>query len=364
MARSAPARRILFVDDSAQLGDSQLTLMDVAVAHRERGAVVLFEDGPFAAGLVARNVALLPIGLGRAARYALKTGRGAVLASARVAFSLSRFARSFGVLYANSPTAFLVSAAAGLVARRPVIWHLREMLVAPGFDALRVRVLVACANARAARVVARSQAVADAFVAAGGRRALVDVILDGVDPERFDRVGPEVRAEVRRTLEISEQTYLVGSFGGVGSVERRLLADALQLLPGAEAIVVDGTKGESTDLPRLIAACDVGVVAGTSELMARAAIKVLMSRRPLVVTDVPGVRELVEDGVTGIVVAPGDPAALAAAIRRLRDEPIRSDEIAFAGAADARRRFTSKRMNASITRVVDDVLSPSKPSHG
>jgi glycosyltransferase involved in cell wall biosynthesis len=282
-----------------------------------------------------------------------------------VAFSLSRFARSFGVLYANSPTAFLGSAAAGVVARRPVIWHLRELLGAPSVDALRVRVLVACANTRAARVVARSQAVADAFVAAGGRRALVNVIPDGVDPERFDRIGPEVRAEVRRTLEISEQAYLVGSFGGVGSAERRLLADALQLVPGVEAIVVDGTKGEGTDLPRLIAACDVGVlVSGTTELTARTAVRVLMSRRPLVVTDVPGVRELVEDGVTGIVVAPGDPAALAAAIRRLRDEPIRSDEIAFAGAADARRRFTSKRMNASITRVVDDVLSPSNPGHG
>ncbi|MDB4892659.1 MAG: hypothetical protein JWL61_4514, partial [Gemmatimonadetes bacterium] len=88
MPRSAPERRILFVDDSAQLGDRQSTLLDVAVAHRDRGAVALFEDGAFAAALVSRNVALLPIDLGRAARYAMKTGRGAALASARVAFSL------------------------------------------------------------------------------------------------------------------------------------------------------------------------------------------------------------------------------------------------------------------------------------
>ncbi len=356
MPRSARERRILFVDDSAQLGDSQLTLLDVAVAHRDRGAVALFEDGPFAAGLVSRNVALLPIDLGRAARYALKTGRGAALAAARVAFSLSRMARSFGVLYANSPTAFLISAAAGLVARRPVIWHLREMLALPRFSALEVRAFVTCANARAARVVAGSQAVADAYVAAGGRRTLVEVIPDGMDAARFDRIGPDVRVEMRRTLEISERAYVVGSFGGAGSAERSVLAAALELLPDVQALVVDGAKGDHADLPRLIAACDVVVHMGDS---ARLVVKVLMSQRPLVVADGPTIRELVEDGVTGIVVTPGDAVALTAAIRRLRDEPIRSDELAFAGAADARRRFSSERMNASITRVVDDVSSDS-----
>jgi hypothetical protein len=365
MTRSAPARRILFVDDSAQLGDRQLTLLDVVVAHRDRGAVALFEDGPFAAGLVARNVALLPMDLGRAARYALKTRRGAVLASLRVAFSLSRIARSFGVLYANSPTAFLVSAAAGLVARRPVIWHVREMLGAPHFSALQVRVLVTSANARAMRVVASSQAAGDAFVAAGGRRALVHIVPDGVNTAPFDRMGPDVRAEMRRRLEISELAFVVGSFGSAGGAERQLVTEALELLPHVQALVVDGARGDHADLPRLIAACDVIVhVSKSSDVAARIVTKVLMSRRPLVVTDAPGVRELVEDGVTGIVVAPGDPAKLAAAIQRLRDEPIRSDELAFAGAADARRRFSSVITNASITLVIDDVLSHSTPSHG
>jgi len=363
--RSAQGRRVLFVDDSAQLGDSQFTLLDVTVAHRDRGAVALFEDGPFAAALVSRNVALLPIDLGRATRYAMKTGRGAALASARVAFSLSRIARAFGVLYANSPTAFLVSAAAGLAARRPVIWHLRELLVAPRFGGLQVRLLVTFANARAVRVVVSSQAVADVFVAAGGRRALVHLIPDGVDTAPFDRIGPDVRAEMRRRLEISERAYVVGSFGNAGVSGRGVLTAALKLLPDVQAIVVGGAQGDYTDLPRLIAACDVVVhVSESSELASRLVVKVLMSRRPIVVTDVTGMRELVDDGVTGIVVAPGDPATLAAAIRRLRDEPIRSDELAFAGAADARRRFTMERMNASITRVVDDVASHSEQSHG
>lgn len=363
--RTAQARRVLFVDHSALLGDNQLTLLDVAVAHRDRGAVALFQDGLFAAALVSRNVAVLPIDAGRAGRYALKTGRGTALASARVAFALSRIARSFGVLYANSPSAFLVSAAAGLVARRPVVWHLRETLGAPRFGAFQVRVLVSCANARAARVVAGSQAVADAFVSAGGRRSLVHVIRDGADSARFDRIGPEVRADMRRQLEISERAYVVGTIGAVTAGKRRVLDQAFELLPDVRALALDVATGNHAELPRLIAACDVVVHVGDSaELSARTMVTVLMSRRPLVATDALGVREIVEDGVTGIVVAPGRPAALAAAIRGLRDEPVRSDELAFAGAADARRRFSGQTMNTSITRLVDDVLNETKSDLG
>lgn len=364
MPRSIPARRILFVGHTAQLGDTELTMLDVAVALRERGAVALFEDGPFAAALVSRNVAVFPIDVGRAARYALKTGRGAALASARLAFSLARIARSYGVLYAHSPSAFLVSAAAGVAARRPVVWHLREPLGAPRFTAMQVRVLVACANARAVRVVASSHAVADAFVAAGGRRTLVHVIYDGVDSSRLDRTGPDVRVEMRRRLALSERDFVVGSFGIAGA-DRRQLTEALALLPDVRALVVDGVVGGHSELPRYIAACDVVVaLSGGPSMSALTMVRVLMSRRPLVVTDAPGVREIVEDGVTGVVVAPGDAVALAAAIRGVRDEPVRSDELAFSGAADARRRFSSEAMSANITRLVDGVLTSTKRSRG
>jgi glycosyltransferase involved in cell wall biosynthesis len=313
-------------------------LLDVAVAHHDRGAVALFEDGPFAAALVARNVAVL------------------VLDSARARLMLPRTARSFAVLYANSPRAFLACAATGLVARRPVVWHLRDLLRAPYFSALHIRALVVCANTCAARVVASSRAVADSFVSAGGRASLVHIIPDGVDAARFDRMGPDVRAAVRRERKISERAYVVGSFGGAGTRDRRILEDALSRVPDVHALIIDTPFGEHADLPRLIAACDVVVQAGeVSASSSRLMTQVLLSRRPLIVTDVPGVGDLVENGVTGIVVAPGDSTALAAAISGLRAEPIRSDELAFSGSTDAHRRFTSEAMNASITQLIDEV---------
>jgi len=336
--RSARSGRVLFVDHTAKLGDSEKTLLDVAVAHRDRAAVALFEDGPFAAALVTRNVAVL------------------VLASMRARLMLPRTARSFAMLYANSPRAFLSCAATGLVARRPVVWHLREMLRAPHFSALHVRALVVCANTRAARVVVSSRRVADSFISAGGRPALVRIIPDGVDAARFDRLAPESRATIRRERNISDKAYVVGSFGGAGTIERRILEEALSRLPDAHALIVDTPFGEHADLPRLIAACDVVVQAGeVSAAASRLIMQVLLSRRPLIVTDAPGISDLVENGVTGIVVAPGDSTALAAAITGLRAEPIRSDELAFSGSTEAHRRFSIDAMNASITQLIDEV---------
>jgi glycosyltransferase involved in cell wall biosynthesis len=352
MPRSAPERRILFVDHTAALGDAELSLLDIAIAHRGRGAVAIFEDGPFAAALVANNVALIPIEM-RKGRRALST----IAPSARAAYALSRVARTFGVLYANSPSAFLVSAVAGLLGGRPVVWHLREMLDREHLHPLRLRLLISLANVRASRVVTNSQVIADAFVAAGGRRQLTRVIYEGIDTSCFDRIGPEVRGDVRQALGIDEHVYVIGSFDDRSATGQRVLLDALEMLPDVLALVVGSAFGRADEEARLIAACDVLVTASnSSELSYRTLVKALLGRRPVVTSDVSGVREIVEDGVTGILVPPGDSAALAVAIRALRSEPIRGDELAFAGSQDARRRFSRASMHAHITKVVDEVL--------
>lgn len=66
--------------------------------------------------------------------------------------------------------------------------------------------------------------------------------------------------------------------------------------------------------------------------------------RPLIATDAPGCRELVEDGVTGLLVPPRDPAALAAAIRRLATD------------AELRRRLGAAARRAVVERFSDAVI--------
>jgi glycosyltransferase involved in cell wall biosynthesis len=134
-----------------------------------------------------------------------------------------------------------------------------------------------------------------------------------------------------------------------------VLLDALEMLSDVIALVVGSSAGNDDGVARLIAACDV-VVHVSDAPEPSAIVQALLGQRPLIASDVGSVRELVEDGVTAILVPPGDAAALAAAIASLRDEPVRGDELAFAGLADARRRFSRESMVASMTRVVDEVL--------
>ena len=64
---------------------------------------------------------------------------------------------------------------------------------------------------------------------------------------------------------------------------------------------------------------------------------------PCLATRLPGIAELIEDGRTGVLVPPGDPPALAAALRALIGDPLRRARLGAAGAARVRRAFDMNR---------------------
>ena len=393
-SRDLHSSRVLFVDHTAVLGGAQLSLLDIAIGLRQRGAIALFEAGPFSDALVASGVAVIPIAAGASLRSIKKQSRlpspSALVGTGRAVMELARVARPFDLLYANSPKSFLVSAAAGLLVRRPVVWHLRDILDYQHFSRSNVRLLVTVANARAARVVANSQATADAFVAVGGRRAIVRVVHNGIDAAPFDRLDAADRLHTRRALGIPEDAFLVGSFSRLHPWKGQdILLDALAQLPDVHAIVVGGALfsgeaefeaalrqralqpplaprvhllGARTDVPRLIGACDLVVHTSVlPEPFGRVLVEALLATRPLVASDAGGVREVVTDGQTAILVPPGDAVCLADAVRAIKSDPAKSRLMAQAGAADVRRRFTREAMLDGVTRVIDDVLGSVRP---
>lgn len=78
--------------------------------------------------------------------------------------------------------------------------------------------------------------------------------------------------------------------------------------------------GHVDDMPQLFANVDMVVLPSYREGLPKGLIEAAACALPLVTTDVPGCREVVTDGVTGLLVPPRDPAALAAAIARLDDD--------------------------------------------
>jgi glycosyltransferase involved in cell wall biosynthesis len=76
----------------------------------------------------------------------------------------------------------------------------------------------------------------------------------------------------------------------------------------------------------------------------------------VVATRAGGVEEIVEDGVTGVLVPPGNPDALAVAVRGLLADRGRADRIARAGRACAEARFSVDAMVHGMTRYMEEVV--------
>ena len=85
---------------------------------------------------------------------------------------------------------------------------------------------------------------------------------------------------------------------------------------------------------------------------------------PVVASAVGGIVEVVEDGRTGLLVPPGRPAELAAAIRTLLDDPSRARAMGVAGRRRVEERFTWERVAERTERVYVEAIGERDARHG
>ncbi|HVB42735.1 MAG TPA: glycosyltransferase [Streptosporangiaceae bacterium] len=105
--------------------------------------------------------------------------------------------------------------------------------------------------------------------------------------------------------------------------------------------------GQRDDVPELLAACDVFVLPSQWEGQPLIAQEALRAGRPVVATDVGGVRDLTGDHAA-LLVQPGDPAAFAEAVLRVLDDPVLAARLASAAAARAAALPTEAEAVAAV----------------
>jgi glycosyltransferase involved in cell wall biosynthesis len=302
----------------------------------------------------------------------------------RLARRLARIARDHDLIYANTQKAMIVAALAGRLARRPVIWHLRDILSSDHFGRAQRWAAVRLANAWISRVIANSTATAEAFVAAGGARARVSVVYNGIDAAGFGPTSHERQLRLRDDLGLCREP-VVAAFGRLSPWKgQHVLIEALKLLPGVHALIVGaalhGEDAYAEDLRRQAAALDLGervhflgfrsdvpdlmrlasVVVHTSvapEPFGRVLVEGMLAMRPVVATRAGGAVEVIEDGTSGMLVSPADPGALARAVSGLLSAPAEARRIAANGHERARRLFSLEAMLARIEQEIDLVLT-------
>lgn len=111
--------------------------------------------------------------------------------------------------------------------------------------------------------------------------------------------------------------------------------------------------GTTDDVRPFIAAATAVVLPSYREGLPRSLLEAGAMERPLIATDVPGCREVVEDGINGLLCKVRDPQSLAAAMRRIAGMP--AAELAAMGAA-ARQRVQDRFSEAVVVGIYLDVL--------
>jgi glycosyltransferase involved in cell wall biosynthesis len=221
--------------------------------------------------------------------------------------------------------------------------------------------------ARAARVVVPSRYLAQ--IAHGWGLAAERVIVVPNPAPAIGQLGS--RDELRRRLGVEGVTFVfVGRLAPAKDLP--LALSALRDVPDARLVIVgDGPERHRLDetivrtgldgrvtlkgaLPRSEAiewlrAADAAVLSSAWENLPHAAVEAIAVGTPVVATAVGGVPEVVEAGVNGLLVAPGDRRALAAAMRSVTTQPELSARLRQ-GAQAAAGRYGAERLYAAIER--------------
>lgn len=210
---------------------------------------------------------------------------------------------------------------------------------------------------RALRRFDRIEAVSES-VQASLAALPVDVVI--APPSLVDLDGATTRDEARRALGVGADEKLVLGVGRLAPIKGFDVLAAAKV-NARVAVIGDGPErdrlgalellGAREDAARLLAAADIVVCPSRSEGFPQVPLQAMAAGVPVVGTDVPGLREVVEPDVTGLLVPPEDPAALAAALETLLGDPARRRTLGEGG----RRRLVERGLtrNAMVTRTLD-----------
>lgn len=379
------APRILFVDHSGALGGAELFLLDLARPYADTSTVVTFESGRFTEQLEAHGLPHCVLESGAALQRVRKSGTWmqglqALPALARTAHDVAQQARSHDVIFANSQKALLPAAWAAQRTGTPLIWMVHDLLTPEHFGWMQRQLVTRVANASATLVAVNSRATARAFADGGGTGPIIE-IPNGLDAAPFDRACQKDTTVLRAALDLPHDAPVLGVFSRLAEWKgQHVLLEALHDLPTAHALFVGEAAfpgdesyaarlrtqaahpalrgrvhfaGHRADIPELMAACTIVVHTSTAaEPFGRVVAEGLLAKRPVVATKAGGVPEIIRPQHSGLLVPPGDAAALATACQSLLDDPDWAATLARTGAADVRTRYGLKRMHAQFEEAL------------
>lgn len=386
------ALRVLFVNPGLAMGGAEqslLLLLQGLRAHGVEATIALFGDGPFRDHLASLNVPTVyirpPGWLRSATRYQMAGASLRVITLALgglpTTVSLAALARQTKVdlIHTNGLKAHLLAGLAGRLVGIPVVWHLRDFLP-PSYAG---RILHLAAQCLPTLVLANSDAVAATIQRKAGGSPNVRRIYNPVDLQRFYPGLP--RHHLRQELGLGEKVPLVGCvahltpwkghelFLTIARMVLDVVPDAHFIIAGGAIYETDGNSGypetlrqrtvelglsdqvtflgARNDIPEILASMDVLVHCPTApEPFGRVLAEAMAVGCPVVAASCGGIPEVIQDGVTGCLIPPGDVQGFVSAVVHFLRKPVLRKQYGQAGRRRAEALFG---METHVLGVLD-----------
>ncbi|MBW1908176.1 MAG: glycosyltransferase family 4 protein [Deltaproteobacteria bacterium] len=333
-----------------------------------RPYVGLPEEGVFAEKLREQNVDVSILELPKVADFRIHKSLNALN-------NIMKLTRKYNIdlIHTDGPRNTFYAGLAAKIRKLPVVWHIRAS--SPDkYDRLLVHLcskLILVANSLSSRFNWMS------------RSGKLVTIYNGIDLSEF-RKGKE-SSRIREEYGIPNQSLLIGSIGRLEYLKGQkylieacgMLKDKLmdfRLLLAGE--VVDSAyfmeckdmarslgiedcvifPGYLSNVSEILNEIDIFVLASLAEAFPRSLIEAMGAGKPVVITDVGGCPEAVEDGISGFTVKAKNSTALADRIIRLARKPEMRKEIGEAARTRAEAMFSIEQNIRATERVYKDLL--------
>ena len=236
------------------------------------------------------------------------------------------------------------------------------------------------------RVLVNAEAVKTWLVGDGYDPSNITIIPNGIDLTNFAR--PVNRGEVRRSLGVPEDAPLVAVVsrlsrlkgiedflhaaavvsarhqtarfivvGEPSPIKNRAYLDELSALANrlglGDRVIFTGLR---SDVPAVLSAVDVSVMPSLNEALSNVLLESMAAGAAVVATDVGGTAEALTDGENGLLVLPGQPDTIAAAVSRLLDDPALTRRLGQAARETITRRFSLEKMVTATEHLYQDLL--------
>lgn len=378
--------RIAYIDHTARWSGGEVALYNILTNIGEHidPLVILAEEGDLAERLRQRNIDVRIVPLDDSIR---NRGRNAVNLGAPVAaYQLLAYGRKLAPLlreekvtcvHTNSLKSALYGAVAAKSAKLPLIWHIRDHIGPPYLKPIVAKGIRLMSRFLPNGVIANSKSTLSALELPPDKKTLVvysafakaitarDVSANARDDDSFNVVlvgrlaewkGQHILLEAARSfLPDKRVKFWLAGDALFGEEEYKSRLESTMREYGLDNV---NLLGHVDDIQGLMQRCDLLIHTSiTPEPFGQVIIEGMAAGLPVIASNEGGPRETVVPGETGLLIEPGDPAKLEAAIRWMLEHPQERQQMGEKGMERVKKHFVIENTVKDIVHYYKGLLA-------